>query len=217
VRRPSQTAVGEVLLFAFRPASSRTSPELTGLVAGRLAGRQVQACAAMAGATSLARSRGARFALVWRSSRVDRSAGAPACPHTVNPAHPASLAAADLRARGAYPCHRSSGCLPWSIPVVGPVGRGLCGRLAPLGGAVRFARSIDRRIRAFGRQSDANHIVTHRGSAASTPAGPRPGSSGGPWWQSGTKYSGVSPSAQRIGLAVKGPNLPRHRHQRCAI
>jgi hypothetical protein len=113
---PSQTALGAVLLFASRPASSRTSPELTGLVAGRLAGRQVQACAAMPGATSLARSRGARFALVWRSSRVARSAGAPACPHTVIlPTRP-HWPPPTLRARGAYPCHRSSGCLPWSIP-----------------------------------------------------------------------------------------------------
>jgi hypothetical protein len=36
MRRPSQTAVGEVLLFAPRPTSSRSSPELAWLVAGRL-------------------------------------------------------------------------------------------------------------------------------------------------------------------------------------
>jgi hypothetical protein len=81
---------------------------------------------------------------------------------------------------GGHPSALRAVC-PAQRPRGGPVGRKNRGRLAPLGGVerprrkVRFARLIDRRVRAFGqafglrrlrRHSDADRIATQGGGAA---------------------------------------------------
>ena len=61
-----------------------------------------------------------------------------------------------LRRPPAYPLTARAARLPWSCPLVGPVGRKNRGRLAPLGGVerpgrkVRFARLIQRPVRDLG-------------------------------------------------------------------
>jgi hypothetical protein len=81
---------------------------------------------------------------------------------------------------GGHPSVLGAVC-PGQVPFGGPVGRTNRGRLVPLGGvvrprrAVRFARLIDRRGRAFWqafglrrlrRQIDADRIACHGGGAA---------------------------------------------------
>jgi hypothetical protein len=59
-----------------------------------------------------------------------------------------------LRTRGAYPCPPSSECLPWSLRLVGPVGRTNRGRLAPLrGSGARLPQGARRAIVSCGRRA----------------------------------------------------------------